>query len=685
MVIATLAFAVVFLPEEVASLRNDAAASAGYVTNWYLIFSNKSYFEAIGRPSLLQHLWSLAVEEQFYLLWPPLLAAGLALFSRKWVLAGALAGAAASAALMAALYTPDADPSRVYYGTDTRAAGLLLGAALAFVWVPSRLRARPGRLKALLLDAAGLGALGGLVYLLWRFGEYDPLLYTGGFALLGLATATTIAVAAHPGSRLVRGALSLPPLTWMGLRSYSIYLWHWPVFMLTRPQLDVPFDGWAVFALRVALTLALAELSYRFVEVPARNGALGRAWKSLTSVRGRPVWRSGLRWAGAGALMAGGLLLGVSVASATPPPRPAYLPVDSVDAVFTAPTNTPSPAAAVAARPPTAPPQRPSLTPAPTDTLALAPTPAPTLDLGSPVPQVEEPPTPDVSPPVQAVAKKEVNVRTGPGKAYPIIDTLRGGERARVTGRLDDGAWLEVRTSAGKAGWVYSEFVRTSAPPESAPVAAAPPLPEPSPAVLAEGGATPTAEPSAVAASALGLVSPTPFEAPLTPPAGASGTPQPQPSPVPVTALGDSVMLGAASALGEALGTVEVDASVSRATPGMLSVLKERKEAGRLGEVVVIHVGTNGPVSDRQFDEMMQLLVGVRRVVFVNLKVPRWWEASTNAVLAAGVSRYANTVLVDWHSAAGGKPYLFAKDGVHPQREGVRLYVSLIAAAVYAP
>src|ERR671913_1335333 len=146
LLVATLAYAVVFLPGEVAGLRADVLAALGYVTNWYLVLGHESYFEAIGRPSLLKHLWSLAVEEQFYLLWPLVVAFPLSVGARRWrqrrVLIVALTGAAASAVLMAALYRPEVDPSRLYFGTDTRATGLLVGAALAFAWAPWR--AAPG-------------------------------------------------------------------------------------------------------------------------------------------------------------------------------------------------------------------------------------------------------------------------------------------------------------------------------------------------------------------------------------------------------------------------------------------------------------------------------------------------------------------------------------------------------------
>src|ERR671916_2581975 len=140
LLVVCLAYAVVFLPGEVAGLRGDVVAAFGYVTNWYLIFGQESYFEAVGRPSLLKHLWSLAVEGQFYLIWPPVLAFGLAIGAtrprRRRTLILGLAGAVASAVAMALLYQPGVDPSRIYFGTDTRANGLLCGAALGFMWLP---------------------------------------------------------------------------------------------------------------------------------------------------------------------------------------------------------------------------------------------------------------------------------------------------------------------------------------------------------------------------------------------------------------------------------------------------------------------------------------------------------------------------------------------------------------------
>ncbi|MFQ5473954.1 MAG: acyltransferase family protein, partial [Dehalococcoidia bacterium] len=266
LILSVLVYAVVFLPEEVAKLRSESLAAIGYVSNWYQIFRDQSYFESLGRPSLFLHLWSLAVEEQFYLLWPALFALVFAKIRARHAVVALVAIAAASTVLMAIQYQPGVDSSRIYYGTDTRAAGLLIGAALALVWAPGRLPASVISASHRTADTYGLLALGGLIAFSALITESDRLLYQGGFAIVALLTALVIAAAVHPGARTLQSILGWRPLVWIGLRSYSIYLWHWPVFMVTRPHEDVALDGVLLLALRLALTLTLAELSYRLVE-----------------------------------------------------------------------------------------------------------------------------------------------------------------------------------------------------------------------------------------------------------------------------------------------------------------------------------------------------------------------------------------------------------------------------------
>jgi CubicO group peptidase (beta-lactamase class C family)/peptidoglycan/LPS O-acetylase OafA/YrhL len=279
---ATLLAAAALVPELLADLRRDTLAALAYVTNWYLILSDQPYFDAVDRPSLLQHLWSLAIEEQFYLVWPLLFGLGMRVLRARATLVLTLAAAVGSALLMAALYEPGADPSRLYYGTDTRATGLLLGAALAMFWRPNRAAAPSAAGLGRLLDALGLLALLGLVALMVLLNEQHPLLYRGGLALTALVTAVAIAAAVHPAARLLPWLLELQPMRWIGLRSYSLYLWHWPIFMLSRPGVDLPAEGWVVQLGRFALTVLLAALSYSLVELPIRRGALGTLFRRAT-------------------------------------------------------------------------------------------------------------------------------------------------------------------------------------------------------------------------------------------------------------------------------------------------------------------------------------------------------------------------------------------------------------------
>jgi peptidoglycan/LPS O-acetylase OafA/YrhL len=269
----TMVVAAIVEPDRIDVLRGDAVASLAYVANWHFVFGHESYFEQFQRPSLFTHLWSLSVEEQFYLFWPLVFAAGMKLFGRGRLLIGVLAGALGSVALAWLLFDPGSDASRVYYGTDTHAVGLLAGVALAMVWSPIELRRRrTGPLVGPILDGIGALALGYIVLSFIHVHDYDLALFHGGYLWLALVTALLLAVLAHPAARL-GGLLGQAPVLWLGLRSYSFYLWHWPVLALTRPGLDVDLPRGLLIPLQLALVLLLADLSYRFVELPFRGQA----------------------------------------------------------------------------------------------------------------------------------------------------------------------------------------------------------------------------------------------------------------------------------------------------------------------------------------------------------------------------------------------------------------------------
>ena len=271
------------------ALRGDVLAAAAYVSNWWNIVREASYFARFGPPPPLDHLWSLAVEEQFYLIWPWLLLLGLRFVPGRYRLAGlTLAGAALSAAAMALIYQPGVDPTRVYEGTDTRAFGLLVGAALAMVW-PSRelLADRITLRRRLLLDGVGVAGLVIIGFLILRTNEYSPFLYKGGIVLLSVATVLTVTALVHPASWL-GVAVGWTPLRWLGVRSYGIYLWHFPIIVLTAPSMQEK-ASLTLQLLQVVATIAVAALSWQYFEEPIRRGAIGRIW---AQARFKLRWRS---------------------------------------------------------------------------------------------------------------------------------------------------------------------------------------------------------------------------------------------------------------------------------------------------------------------------------------------------------------------------------------------------------
>lgn len=274
--------AVFFARDALPRLKEDIPAALLYITNWVYIVREVPYFEAFGRPPLLQQLWSLAVEEQFYLLWP-LIVLFLLRTSKNnrskllLVFLATLAMTALSTAWMAALYSPDLDPLRVYYGTDTRAAGFLVGAMLAMLWSPWQASWKIG---SRLLEALGWAGLLALVILYNKLNEFQPFLYRGGFLLTALASALLIVGASTP-TTLISRLLETRALRWIGSRSYSIYLWHWPVFMLTRPGFDIQLPTAWIRVWQVVVTFLLAELSYRWVETPVRQRGFQASLQSL--------------------------------------------------------------------------------------------------------------------------------------------------------------------------------------------------------------------------------------------------------------------------------------------------------------------------------------------------------------------------------------------------------------------
>lgn len=277
----------IFNHELLTKMRGDTLPALCWVTNWWYIFHDVSYFEALGAPSPLTHFWSLAIEEQFYLFWPVILFTAHKLgVPRNWMRNATVVVALLSAAEMALLFDPNADPSRVYYGTDTRAFSLLIGAWLAYVWPSHQLGATgevqlSKQLKAA-LDGVGIAALAGVLIMIVFVDGFAPFLYRGGILLTSLLTAIVIAVLVHPASLLGRFA-SLKPLVWIGKRSYSIYLWHYPLILLITPPGAMGETPFWLYLVEIAVIFLASDFSYRFVENPIRHGAIGQFVRNLRS------------------------------------------------------------------------------------------------------------------------------------------------------------------------------------------------------------------------------------------------------------------------------------------------------------------------------------------------------------------------------------------------------------------
>ena len=275
MVVMTTLFIGVYAPETVRRFLSDLPYVFTGTMNWALVNREQDYFEAIGRPPLLQHTWSLAVEAQFYLIWPLVLLFVLKYFGKKNISFVALAIALASGIALF-IYSVQIDikesaVSHVYFGTDTHSIGLFLGSALAVSWKPQNLTREISKRAQDFIDMIGVFGFLGLLSAFLFIEESDPTLYRIAFPLTAIFGCATLISVIHPASRFAP-ILSTRPALWIGERSYGIYLWHWIVFQLTRPSIDLVGDDWALYSLRVLIVFALADISYRYIETPVRRG-----------------------------------------------------------------------------------------------------------------------------------------------------------------------------------------------------------------------------------------------------------------------------------------------------------------------------------------------------------------------------------------------------------------------------
>ncbi|MDQ8738220.1 acyltransferase family protein [Paenibacillus sp. LHD-38] len=579
------------------SLKGDIGSALLYISNWWLIFHEVSYFESFGPESPFGHLWSLAVEEQFYLVWPLVLIAVIRFVPKRGMLAlWTLAAAAISAGAMALLYQPGMDPSRVYYGTDTRAFALLIGAALAVVWPSWKLSASVSVRGRLLLDTVGTAGLIIILFMIGQTGEYDASLYRGGMVLLAIATAAVVAATAHPASKLAQ-LIGSKFLAWIGVRSYGIYLYHYPIIVLTTPTAEIGELQPVRALIQVALTFVLAELSWRFVEEPIRHGALGKLFALLKKQALRislPQFRKSTSYFA-------GIVLIVSCVSCT----------SSVD-LQSANSN------------------------------------------GSDIGTVK----PGHSNEAAELPNTEKHMEVGQGGTVTKPDS-NGQDKPAPT---------PTSTSTPTPEDPASSIGKPSEEPGSGAVGG-----KKQPDTVTAGGkpVTDTTTDTEAAGSSSGTAKPSDGNEP-----DASGNVSK------ITAIGDSVLLDAGPYLEKRLPGIHIDGKVGRQFSQAEEIINELKRNSKLGDKVIIELGTNGAFTAKQMNALLDAIGEEREVIMVNTRVPRKWQDTVNKMLAETAKNNKHVTVVDWYSASKGKEDFFSKDGVHLKTHGAEFYADLLADAI---
>ena len=283
MIVVTAFYISIWAQDSVKRFLTDTPFSLTGAMNWWLVVKEQDYFEAIGRPPLLQHTWSLAVESQFYLIWPVLLLVILKRFGKKVIPLAALAIALFSGTalfLVSLRLDASSSVSHVYFGTDTHSIGLFLGAALAVSWIPQNFKSEVSNKAQNFIDFIGVFGLVGILGAFLLIDESSPTAYKIAFPLAAIFGAAIITSIVHPASRFAP-ILQNRVLLWIGERSYAIYLWHWVVFQITRPRVDIDGQDWALIALRILVVLALADISLKLVELPIRSGKVEYWFKGM--------------------------------------------------------------------------------------------------------------------------------------------------------------------------------------------------------------------------------------------------------------------------------------------------------------------------------------------------------------------------------------------------------------------
>lgn len=294
------------------NLRGVVVSSLLYYNNWWQINHGLSYFDRFGNESPFTHLWSLAVEGQNYLIWPLVFIFLMKIGKKRSRVFNVVAGITVfSGILFAVLYTPGADPTRVYYGTDTRLFSIWMGSALAFIWPTTHLKKEIPIKAKRILNLSGIVSLLGLVFAFFLMDDHLTFVYYGGMFLISILATVLVAVTAHPGASLNR-LLTNPLFSYIGKRSYGIYLYQFPVMIFYEAKVGNIGENVLLHTLvELFLILLFSELSYRFIENPLRKFKYKH---TVSTVRGwftKPIFSWKKPWVVPGTLITMIALVGI--------------------------------------------------------------------------------------------------------------------------------------------------------------------------------------------------------------------------------------------------------------------------------------------------------------------------------------------------------------------------------------
>jgi peptidoglycan/LPS O-acetylase OafA/YrhL len=557
-------------PALLTSLRQDTIAAIFYYSNWHYIFQDLSYFESFKNPSLLTHFWSLAIEEQFYIIWAVAILFLLKkVNNRKGIFLLIMGGALLSVVQMLLLYDPNLDPSRVYYGTDTRIFSLLIGAGFALL-VPRRPLSTMSKWAIELLGIAGIS-----VFLLMTVftNQYDRFIYQGGMVLLSMTTAFLVLALAWRSAVIANWILEWKPLKWIGVRSYGIYLWHYPVILFMNSNVNTGGIHYGKVILELTLTFLLAAISYSFVEKPIRQGNFHFRVKNSLAIASSIVLLVGLTnvWVtnknvGASFEVAGAFEEDAVDSSGTEDIR-SQNEEDSIPNSF--------------------------------------------CEEKSQTPDQNEDKEEDSNKPPEDSGNEDETAKPPP--------TQNSDKEEEATKPPDDNGNEDVTTNPPPA--------QHTKPPNNS---AQPPV------VITEK----------------------------------------------ITAIGDSVLINPGPLLQKAFPNISVDGKVSRQMRDAYDIVNQLKNSNRLGNIVIIELGTNGPFPDKTLTSLIDLIGSDRKILLVNVRVPRPWESLVNKTLVEVAKKYSHTTVVDWYATSANHNEYFVSDGVHLKPAGSKAFAAMIESAV---